>query len=180
MSGCSDITMLRRWRGAASGFSYVEVVLASVIMSGLLVAALGLFANLGLSQRAVMGKEGAGYLVISMCEEIRTQTYKDAAATDDTLGREAGELDTSRADFDDIDDYVGWSASPPQDKAGQPYDQYANLSRTVAVRYVMADDFSQSAAGDEGFKEVTITISHNTTSQTVEERSFVLADYEQQ
>jgi len=166
-------------RPQSGGFSYVEVLLASVIMSVLLVSGLKLFTNLGWSQQATASREEAGFLVINMFEEIKRQAYKDPTATDDTLGREVGESATSRENYNDIDDYQNWSATPPEDQAGQPYDQYSHLTRSVSIRYVRATDFSQPAA-NEGFKEVTITISRNPSNETVEERKFVLANYESQ
>jgi len=167
-------------RPQSGGFSYIEVLLASVIMSVLLVSGLKLFANLGRSQQATVSREEAGFLVINMFEEIKRQAYKDPTATDDTLGREAGEIATSRTNYNDIDDYQNWSATPPEDQAGQPYDQYSHLARSVSIQYVMANDFSQPAATDEGLKEITITISRSPSNETVEERKFVLANYERQ
>ena len=158
----------------------MEVLLASVIIAVVLVSALRLFANLGRSRQATVGREEAGFLVINMFEEIKRQVYKDPAATDDTLGREAGEGDTPRTNYNDIDDYQNWSATPPEDQAGQPYDRYSHLTRSVSIQYVMANDFTQSAATDEGYKEITITIRRSSGNETLEERKFVLANYQKQ
>ena len=151
--------------------------MTAVIMSVLLVSALKLSGNLGWSQGAATGEDSAGTLILNLLGEIEKQDYRDPAAADETLGRETGELATARANYDDIDDYHNWSATPPEDQAGTPYDQYSHLKRSVSVRYVLANDFSQTAAGDEGFKEVTITISRSPGDEPVEERKFVLANY---
>ena len=162
------------------GFSYVEVLLASVIISVLLVSSLKLFGNLGRSQQSATAKEPAGALIISLLTEIEKQAYRDPTATDDTLGLEAGESDTERSNYNDVDDYNGWAANPPEDQSGQPYTQYSHLNRSVAVRYVMSNDFIQAAATDEGFKEVTITISRSPNNEPVEERKFIMANYQAQ
>ena len=162
------------------GFSYVEVLLASVIISILLVSGLRLFGNLGRSQQSTTGKEYAGTLITSLLSEIEKQNYRDPEATDDTLGRETEESDTSRSNYDDVDDYDGWTANPPEDQLEQPYSQFSHLTRSVTVRYVMSDDFTQSAATDEGFKEVTITVSRSPGGEMVQERIFVLANYKAQ
>lgn len=155
------------------GLSYVEVMLATVIMSVLLVAAVRLFANLGRSALHTSDAAAAATLAVEMIEEIRRLPYKDPYAAAQ-FGPGDGETDSGRVGFDDIDDYHNWSACPPEDRAGQPYSQYPRLTRSVTVRHVEADDFTQPAgASDEGFKEVTITIS--TSDRTIAKQRYVLA-----
>ena len=162
------------------GFSYVEILMAAVIMSILLVSALRLSGNLGRSQQFLTGRESAGMLILNLLAEIEKQNYRDPAAIDDTLGRETGESASARLNYDDIDDYDGWTANPPEDQSGQSYSQYSHLSRSVSVRYVAAYDFMQTVGTNEGFKEVTITISRAGGDEPVEERKFILADYKGQ
>lgn len=160
------------------GFSYVEVLLSVVIISVLLVSALKLSANLGRSQQAGTDQQQYGNLVIDLLEEIKQQAYKDPNAVADSLVRETGELIDDRSNYNDIDDYHGWSASPPENRWNTPFPQFAHLTRSVSVRFVSAADFTLTSAGDEGFKEVTITITRNRDSVILEERKFVLADYQ--
>ena len=150
--------------------------MATLIMSVLLVAGLQMFANLGASQGAMVNREEAAFLVVNLAEEINKRNYDDPEASG-AIGTDVGEALDTRSDFDDIDDYDGWSANPPQDRQGNTYDQYPNLARSVSVQHVQANDFTQTAAGDEGFKQVTITIT-GTNGAMLEERKFVLADVE--
>ena len=151
--------------------------MTSVIMSILLVSALKLFGNLGRSQQSLMGHESAGMLIINLLAEIEQQNYQDPAAVNDTLGREMGESAVARSNYDDIDDYHGWTANPPEDQSAQPYTQYSHLTRSVLVRYVAANDFTQTVGTDQGFKEVTITIIRNAANETLEKRKFILANH---
>jgi len=156
------------------GFSYVEVLLTSVIISILLVSAVRLFGNIGRSRASAFGRDIAAHLAIEMIEEIRQQSYQDPQSPG-AFGREAGETALMRSTFDDIDDYDGWSSSPPIDRTGQPYSNYDYLTRSVAVRYVQADDFTQETEDeDEGFKEVTITVSH--AENILAQQIYVIAD----
>jgi len=154
------------------GFSYVEVMISMVIISVLLVASLRLFANLGRSRQHTLDRDNAAWLAVEMIQEIKQQDYNDPCAA--AFGPELGESTLSRSDFDDIDDYDGWTASPPQDPRGTPLTQYPDLTRSVAVRFVTANDFNQTAATDEGFKEVTISLARGGSIVTVQK--YVIAD----
>ncbi len=99
--------------------------------------------------------------------EILQCHYQDpeaaALVVDPTFGPEADETSTpTRADFDDIDDYNGWIASPPEDRQGTPLDVDAKYERTVQVEFV---DPSTPAAlgtselvGETGLKRITVTV----------------------
>jgi type II secretory pathway pseudopilin PulG len=159
-----------RYRRA--GFSYVEILLAAVIISVLLVSALRLFGNIGRSRQTITEQDLSASLALQMIEEIKQLPYRDPLVPDE-FGPGADET-ANRAAFDDIDDYDGWTASPPQSRDGTPLNQYVDLTRSVTVRYVAADNFELTAALDEGFKEVTIIISKNASQLT--QQKYVIAD----
>ena len=155
------------------GFSYVEVLLCSVIISIILVSGLRLFGNLGRSQQVFLDQSSADFLALQMIEEIKQQFYKDPDGSL-VLGREPGESIVDRVDLDDVDDYHGFSECPPKRRNGAVLPQYDVFTRTVSVRYVTADDFTQTAVSDEGFKEVTITVSRS--GHVLTQQIYVLAD----
>lgn len=117
-------------------------------------------------------------LAVEMIEEIKDRCYEDPVAPGENLGPESDEILPTRINYDDIDDYNNWSACPPQDRFGQPYSQYPDITRSVAVNYVGADDFTLPAADDqnEGFKEVIITITNNNNNNTITQQRYVIAD----
>jgi len=163
-----------------SGIAYTEVLLSSIILAVIIVSAMKLFANLGRSRQSVVGQDAANYLALQMIEEIKQQRYNDLNEPL-SFGIESGEdAGPGRSLFDDVDDYEGWSASPPQDRNGNDLNQYEDYTRSVAVDCVTANDFTVIAVvGDEGFKRVKITISRqNPEGQEVilEQQVYVIAD----
>ena len=148
------------------------MLLAAVIISVLLVSALRLFGNIGRSRHLLAVQDASELLALQMIEEIKGQNYHDPVVPDE-FGPGADELG-NRAAFDDIDDYHLWSAHPPQDRNGSPMNQYADYTRSVTVRYVAADNFEQTVAQDEGFKEVVITVAH--AGKRLVRHKYVIAD----
>jgi MSHA pilin protein MshD len=156
-----------------AGFTYVEVMMAAVILSVLLVSALTLFGNLGRSRGAAMVTDKANTLVLDLMQEILQQSYSDPASAVE-FGPGADETGTSRANFDDVDDYHGLQEMPPKDKDGNDLSEYANITQQVAVRHVQAADFTLAAVADQGYKEVTITITAGGEPALV--RNYVIAN----
>lgn len=136
------------------------MLLSAVIIGGLLVAAVQLFSNLGRSQQSITDQTAADLLALEMIQEIKQWPYADPAGPNN-LGPESDEISTGRFLFDDIDDYHNWSASPPQDRFGNHLDQYGDLTRSVEVFFVAADNFQETSSANEGFKKVVITVHRN-------------------
>jgi len=76
------------------------------------------------------------------------------------FGREPTESAINRADFDDIDDYDGWKASPPQTKDGQAESDCDGYVRSVIVQSTNPNNFN-NIEGDSLSKpkRITITVS---------------------
>lgn len=84
-----------------------------------------------------------------------------------TIGTDTGEGSSSRTDFDDVDDYHGWSASPPQDRGGSDLVDYAGWTRSVTVEYVNpVQPGSLGTASDGGAKRITVTVTDPRGAQT--------------
>ena len=165
-------------RRPAWGIAYTEVLLSSIILAVIIVSAMKLFANLGRSRQGVIGQDASNYLALQMIEEIKQQYYTDPAVENED-GPGADETGSNRSAFDDVDDYDEWSSRPPQDRDGNPLNQYAELLREVEVQYVSANDFTQTAGSDEGFKEIKITISRQDTEgdeEILEQQVYIIAD----
>jgi len=95
----------------------------------------------------------ASQLSNELMEEVRLRKWDEAALSKvpgypapsrSTLGADAGETSTDKTTFDDIDDFDGWSESPPQDPVGRPVSSITGFERTVTVEYV---DSSLDASG---------------------------------
>lgn len=153
----------------------METLVAAAILAGLVVASLQLFGNLGRSQQNTLNQNVADTLAIDLMREIKVLAYADPELGNGT-GLEAGETGPDRLKYDDVDDYNGWSACPPQQKDGRICVQGVNLTQKVAVNYVAAADFNQvvSCAQDEGFKKITITICQG--NQVVTQQQYIIAN----
>jgi hypothetical protein len=84
-----------------------------------------------------------------------------------TWGPESPEQSNVRADWDDVDDYDGWSASPPEAKDGTELTEFTGWSRAVTVEYVApAKPGTVAVGGDQGVKRVTVVVTDPRGAQT--------------
>lgn len=150
----------RRTGYARAGLTMAESVVSMLIVSVMLVAALNM---VGSSARARLVRESArGELVLAndLMAEILHAAYAEPYATVD-WGPDPGENTGSREYFDDVDDYDGWTASPPESRSGIPIDGYAGWRRSVSVRYAKPAQPDQDQAGDSGLKRIEVTVTTN-------------------
>ena len=118
------------------GFSLIESVVSVLLVGVLMVAAMQ---ALGASKRResdtfdrLRGRQLAG----AMLNEILLQAYKEPETDDAPLfGLEPGESTGNRSLFDDVDDYVGWTSSPPNDRSGTALPGFTGWTRSVAVQW---------------------------------------------
>jgi hypothetical protein len=137
-------------------------MIASGIAAVLLVAALQ---SVGASRRAHLEvhKHSIGHLLArDLLTEILQQGYAEPF-DEPEFGPEPSEDIGDRSAFDDIDDYDGWSASPPEEKDGTDLTGLDQWTREVTVDYVDPDDLSATIGGEQWVKRVTVTVRHGTT-----------------
>ena len=143
-------------------FTLVETVLCIVVTGLMLVAALSAVAASRTGQYKIAERQRGSLLGQELMAEILAQNYIDPEGGT-TFGTESGELTINRLNFDDVDDYHGWSASPPQDRDGTVIPDHEGWARQVTVKRVMEANLKQAVATDTGIKVITVTISHNGT-----------------
>lgn len=144
-------------RGA---FSLVEVVVSVLIVSGLFVAALSALAA-AKTGRYVLTERSRGVLLAQdLLAEILQQPYEDPE-TPGVFGREGAEVGTTRQDFDDVDDYRAWSASPPQRKDGSVIPGTEGYARSATVQWANPANLDEASASPTGVKRITVTVRHN-------------------
>jgi len=166
---------VKGYHRSVRGIAYTEVLLSSIILAVLVVSAVKLFANLGRSQQNTVGQKTVSNLASQMIEEIKVLPYVDPVDINED-GPGVDELGSDRSAFDDIDDYDEWSAQPPQDKQGNPLDQYPDLIRSVQVFNVSAADFNQQISDDEGYKKVIVKISRDEVDNVIFQQNYIFAD----
>ncbi|MCA9643189.1 MAG: hypothetical protein KC492_20970 [Myxococcales bacterium] len=95
-------------------------------------------------------------LAQQLMAEVLQQPYKEAGST--SIGVETGEPGGTRLLWDDVDDYHGWSGSPPKSKSNTPLTGYTGWTRAVSVRYASLANPAQNSGSDEGLKRIVVTV----------------------
>jgi len=152
-------TCTRRGRrpGCLSGLTLVEVMIASCLVAILLVAALNVAGGVFRTSAVTDERAKASALSEGLMNEILRAWYEDPGASP-VFGIETGEGSTSRSAFDDVDDYNGWTETPPQAQDGTAYTRLTGWTRTVQVAWAEVLDPTATAAGESGLKRVQVTV----------------------
>ncbi len=140
-------------------FSLVEATISVVIVSVMLVAALNTVPAAKLGGRKTADRGKGMLLAQALMSEILVQDYQEPVDTP-VFGRES-ESGGDRANYDDVDDYDGWSSSPPEYKDGTQIANLAGWKRSVAVVWVNATDLSVTSGSETGVKRITVTVTYN-------------------
>ena len=153
---------VRAARGRRGGLTLVEAVISVLIVAVMLVAALY---TLGGTARArlVQGKRRHGlFLAQQLVSEICQAWYEDPESDEhSSLGLDLGEASFDRANFDDVDDYVNWSASPPEAKDGAALPGYEGWQRRADVIHLSLAGFEDS------LKQIKVVVVDPEGSETV-------------
>jgi len=83
------------------------------------------------------------------------------------FGRETGESSSSRSSYDDVDDYNGWSSSPPATNDGAAMSDLSGWARSVIVQYVDPNNLTSVVGSDQGVKRITVTVTDPGNRQSV-------------
>ena len=139
------------------GFTLVEAVISIVLVGVLLVAAINTLGATAVSTRNIE-HQALGYtLAADLMAEILSQAYEEPV-DNVAFGRESGESGGSRVDWDDVDDYDGWSATPPETKDEEPLDGYDQWTRSIEVASVNPTSLNDRV-GNTGVKRIIVTAS---------------------
>jgi len=143
----------------ARAFTLVEAVISTLIVAVMLVAALSAVGASRLIQhRASLSYQGR-LLAESLMAEIMQRAYEDPNDTV-AFGLETGESAATRAAFDDVDDYDGWSASPPTAADGTVLGDTSGWQRLVTIEWVDPNDPTLTETSETNVKRVTVTVLH--------------------
>ncbi|HRQ71974.1 MAG TPA: prepilin-type N-terminal cleavage/methylation domain-containing protein [Phycisphaerales bacterium] len=139
------------------GFSLVEVVVAILVLSALLAASLNTVAASASMQRHAADRARARVLALDLLNEARRHPYDDPIAGSGT-GPGPGEINGTRSLFNDVDDFNGWSASPPQRTDGSVIPGFEGWTRACTVEYVSLANPATTVLTDSGVKRITVTV----------------------
>lgn len=141
------------------GFSLLEAALSSVLVGVLLVAAMRTVAASAVSQRLASEQAVAQALAEGLLAEILPAAYREPDGSA-RFGTETGEATSSKATFDDIDDWHPWSESPPKQPDGTPLADLDGWSRRATVDWVAPHDLNTALQVETGVKRITVVVSH--------------------
>jgi type II secretory pathway pseudopilin PulG len=142
--------------GYGAGFTVIEAVISTIIVAIMLVAALGTVGASRLVQQETSLADRGRLLAESLLAEIMQQQYQDPNEPV-VFGSEADEATATRVDFDDVDDYHGWSAGPPVAKDGTALTIAPGWTRNVAVVWVDPQNPATIETTESGVKRITVT-----------------------
>lgn len=159
-------------RHSARGLSLLESVVSTVLVAVMLTAAIHTLGVARGGQQSVydyrMGHQLAEQLmneIISLpyadetvLDTLRQQVLVENRSVDMELGPEADEISTNRSLYDDIDDYDGWSSSPPTLRDGTSIDQASMYTRSVVIEQLSRSDTGVLAPIETGVRRVTVTV----------------------
>lgn len=96
-------------------------------------------------------------LAEDLMAEILQQDYEEPGVT--LLGLDGTEaLGPGRSQFDDLDDYNGWTSSPPRASDGSILSGMDEYTRSVSVLWVSPVITDSVSRGDLGVKRVIVTV----------------------
>lgn len=140
-----------------SAFSLVEAAISILLVSVVIVAALNTVGAAKVGRQKNADRARGTLLAQDLMSEILLKAYEEPIDSVN-FGRETGESGSHRAEYDDVDDYDGWSASPPQDADRNDMTYLAGWERTVSVVFTDGNDVTGTAVSDLGVKRVTVTV----------------------
>lgn len=136
----------------------VEAVVSIAIIGMMLVAALNTVGASQTTQKKMGDRNRAMLLAQDLMTEILRQSYIEPDDTVAAIGLEGGENSEKRDRFDDVDDYNGWSASPPQEKDGTVLAGFDGWRRSAAVDWIDPADVAQKLGADAGVKRIRVSV----------------------
>lgn len=153
------------------GFSHVEILVSTLLVGVMVVSATQLLGGVVSSRTATSYAARGLHFAQQLMTEILRQAYIDNLLP--VFGPELLESLGTRAAFDDVDDYHGWSESPLRTRTGTVIDNSSGWQRNVVVEWVNPANPSATSATDQGLKRITVTVLYGsrTVSRLVSLRS---------
>ncbi|MEQ8770659.1 MAG: hypothetical protein RIB60_09130 [Phycisphaerales bacterium] len=154
----------RAWR---RGLTMVEAVISTLLVAGLMVAAMDAVGASVVTREKIVQETRGQQLADSMLQAISNFAYTDPDGGLDlgVIKIESGEeTGAGWGRFDDVDDFDGWSASPPQARDGSALPGYSKRwTRSVEVALVRRDSLDDIGllSGGEGVKRIVVSVTRD-------------------
>jgi hypothetical protein len=141
------------------GFSLIEAAFSIVLIAVMFAAVMTTVGAARLVRYKTDGRSRGSTLAHDLMAEILQAPYEEPDGPA-PLGRDGGEGGGDRIDFDDIDDYDGWTSSPPELKGGTALSLPAGWSRSVEVRWISPSDLALISGTETDAKRIIVTVKH--------------------
>jgi hypothetical protein len=152
--------MKRSKKDFRSAFTLVEATMSVLIVSILLVAAISAGDVAAMTQYRTGDRAVGRLLADGLMTDILSLAYQDPTYPTLVCGPEANESRTNKTTYDDVDDYNGWTESPPQDRNGNVVPGFTNWTRSVTVQWCPSGNPQQVSSSETGCKLVTVHVYH--------------------
>ena len=153
--------MTRSVQQQQCGFTLIESVISILVVGVMFVASMSVLSQSRLSRFiAADGLQGQ-LLAEALMSEILQQSYQEPVTAFSSLGVDVSEDPNVRAMWDDVDDYEGWTASPPQDKNGVAMTGLGGWTRSVEVSYVNPNNLITPVGAITGVKLIIVVVLHD-------------------
>lgn len=157
MCAFTSIERRRRSVHVRAGLTLAEAIVCLSIVSITVVAALSTVSAAKTTQMRFADRQLANELARSLLTEIIERNYQEPV-TDVSFGPESGESDGSRRNFDDVDDFEAWVASPPENSDGTAKAGLSDWTEIVMIERVTASALSTDQASETGIKRITVEV----------------------
>ncbi len=138
-------------------FNLLEVTIATLLVGLLLVGSMNTVGTLVLKHGLQAQNDVKLVLAHHLLSEVQQAAFEDPQGGSG-LGTDAGERLSAREDFDDVDDYHGWSEAEIRNRQGMPLPGYTGFRRSVAVEPVGSEDPQQISTLPCDLKRITVTV----------------------
>jgi len=148
-------------RPQARGITLIEVVMATVTLSVVVVGALRASASSVQRRYTTLHLAHASMLADQLLAEAMSLPFQTDPELEITAEFGPSEVESafgSWGAFDDADDLHGWSAQPPKDASGSAMPQFAMYTRSASVTYVTLRDLETTTATPTQTKRITVQI----------------------
>lgn len=150
---------MRHVRARSGGFTIIETVVAMLIISGVLMAAMKAVVSTNRVREAARERTFAVALCEDMLAEACSKKYEDPSAGG-LIGTDTNDTVFPRS-MDDVDDYEQVQETPPYQPDFTPVPGSDGWKRVTRVEYVDPANPSTVVASDQGVKRVSVTVSKN-------------------
>jgi MSHA pilin protein MshD len=150
---CTNFDSLQR-----RAFGLIETVVATVLVAITLVASLNSLAFVLKTTQHQAHTYRASLLAQTLLAEITAQPFEDSENASGVIGLESDELAAQRPQWDDCDDYHGWSSTHLVHRDGQPWLEASGWNVDVDVTYVHVNDPNLVSAASSTLKRIRLTL----------------------